>query len=224
MIRKRRYAINEIMTKTLESESRHLTTRKAAELLGVSLRSVQLWAERGHLEFWKTGGGHRRITRDSVERFMRVRQQLGADALPVEEPPARRLEILVVEDEPTLLRLYRLKIASWPMNPRVEVARNGFEALLRIGVHRPDLLITDLYMPEMDGLQMLRMLQAKPEMQSMGIAVVTSLTPEEIAERGGLPAGIPVFHKPIPFASLEALARQKAGELGLMPHDAALPA
>lgn len=43
-----------------------LTTRKAAAMLGVSLRSVQLWCDAGKLTYCLTAGGHRRISRESV--------------------------------------------------------------------------------------------------------------------------------------------------------------
>ncbi|WP_052699743.1 excisionase family DNA-binding protein [Martelella endophytica] len=43
-----------------------LTTANAAELLGVSIRTVQLWVESGQLPSWKTPGGHRRIPRQAV--------------------------------------------------------------------------------------------------------------------------------------------------------------
>lgn len=43
-----------------------LTTAKAAEYLGVSIRTTQLWVESGRLASWKTPGGHRRIPRQAV--------------------------------------------------------------------------------------------------------------------------------------------------------------
>lgn len=48
----------------------YLTTREAAELLGVALRTAQLWVEAGTLRAWKTAGGHRRITRESVNALL----------------------------------------------------------------------------------------------------------------------------------------------------------
>lgn len=47
------------------------STREVAQLLGVSLRTIQLWVDSGILEAWKTAGGHRRITRESVIRLLR---------------------------------------------------------------------------------------------------------------------------------------------------------
>ena len=46
------------------------TSAEAAQLLGVALRTVQLWTEAGLLQGWKTAGGHRRISRESVQRLV----------------------------------------------------------------------------------------------------------------------------------------------------------
>ncbi|MEI4484515.1 MULTISPECIES: excisionase family DNA-binding protein [unclassified Phyllobacterium] len=51
-----------------------LTTAKAAQLLGVSVRTAQLWVENGQLESWKTPGGHRRIKLQSVLNLTEIPQ------------------------------------------------------------------------------------------------------------------------------------------------------
>ena len=200
-----------------------VTTREAAKLLGVALRTVQLWADTGLLSYWKTTGGHRRIPLESVERLLDNREspervfsaQGGSDRPSVtSEAAPKPLRILVVEDEPTLLRLYRLQLTKWSMQPEVNTAANGFEALVRLGQMRPDLLIADLVMPEMDGFQMLHTLYAMPDMDAMEIVVVTGLNADDIARRGGLPEGVLVFPKPIPFAGLEKIAERLAARLG----------
>jgi hypothetical protein len=48
----------------------------------------------------------------------------------------------------------------------------------------------------------------KPLVQGMDILVVTALSPADIADRGGLPAGIESFTKPVPFSQLEQRARR----------------
>jgi excisionase family DNA binding protein len=198
-----------------------VTTREAARLLGVSLRTAQLWAENGLLSCWKTDGGHRRIPRDSVERLLvnRITDQRQIAGAAPDQKEARRdgsargLRILVVEDEPTLLRMYRMQLARWEMKPEITTASNGFEALVRMGNTRPDLLIADLNMPEMDGIQMLHTLRRMPELDAMEVVVVTGLDPEDIARRGGLPDGIPVLPKPIQFTKLEKIAKRIAARL-----------
>jgi CheY-like chemotaxis protein len=85
--------------------------------------------------------------------------------------------------------------------------------LLLIGRHAPDLIITDLAMPEMDGFKMIRRLKSQPAAIRSSIIVVTALTPDEIEHEGGLPNGIPVYPKPIPFVALRPVIEHMAGKL-----------
>lgn len=75
-----------------------------------------------------------------------------------------------------------------------------------IGRAPPDLLVMDLHMPGMDGFRMLREMHASPEISNTNIVVVTGLDAAAIAERGGLPAGVEVLPKPIPFNRLLEIA------------------
>jgi excisionase family DNA binding protein len=203
-----------------------LSTREAAERLGVALRTVQLWVEGGVLPAWKTAGGHRRISRVAVERLIDERSAaLSGESLPRTAPAgtaaadldgqgAGRMQVMVVEDEPDLLRLFTMVIAGWDLPIDVTPASNGFEALLRMGQHCPSLLITDLNMPGMDGFKMIASLRAVGQaFADMEIVVVTALSEADIAHRGGLPAGVRVFHKPVPFDELEALVRDRVATL-----------
>lgn len=188
------------------------TTREAADQLGVSLRTVQLWVDSGVLEAWKTDGGHRRISVTSVERLLRAEAPQPASQAAVPEIPSAsqplagsRLRILVVEDDNTLLKLYRLHIAGWNLPVDVTTAANGYDALVLIGREQPDLMIADLSMPGIDGFQMVRTLTASSFREGMEIAVVTGMEPEDIAAHGGLPPAVRIFQKPVPFKELKAL-------------------
>ena len=186
------------------------TTREAATLLGVSVGTVQLWVENGLLQAWKTAGGHRRVLRDSVNSLLHNKGSKSPDlkVLVTPPPPAapppglRRLRVLVVEDDPLLLRLYQVKISAWPMKPEVSVTDNAMTALMMIGRSGPDLLVTDLQMPGMDGFKMLRVLRETPETRRTRVVVVSGLDAAEIQDRGGLPADVEVLPKPIPFDRL----------------------
>lgn len=187
-----------------------MSTREAAERLGVALRTVQLWVESGVLPAWKTAGGHRRIARSAVEKL--VAERHGAVGAPARE----RMRVLVVEDEPDLLHLYTLVIEDWELPIDLTTARDGFEGLVRLGEGRPDLLITDLMMPGMDGFRMLQSLQQlEPPFPASDIVAVTALGPAEVAARGGLPTGVRALTKPVPFAALESIVRAKLASLGL---------
>lgn len=197
------------MDATTLSPAPTCTTREAAKRLGVSLRTVQLWTESGVLEAWKTAGGHRRVLCSAVDRLISEREEA------VTRPPTPRgaLDILVVEDDPTLLSLYRYNLADTPVPVTVRTASNGYEGLIRLGEQRPDVLVTDLMMPGIDGFQMLRTLTARPEFSAVQVVVVTGLHRADIEARGGLPAGVVVFGKPVPFDRLITLISDRAEAL-----------
>lgn len=192
------------------------TTREAAEVLGVSLRTAQLWVDSGILQAWKTEGGHRRISVDSVEKLMRTgnsAQPGSANGTKAGVPvDLTRLKILVVEDDNTLIKLYRTYIGSWNLPLQISTAMNGYEALMLIGREQPDLMIADLSMPGMDGFQMIRTLAGSSFREGMEIVVVTGMEDEAIAAQGGLPENIKVFHKPIPFVELRAMVEAMMAE------------
>lgn len=179
-----------------------VTSNEAATMLGVALRTIQLWANSGLLECWKTSGGHRRISRDSIEKLKSIRnRQITGSTLSLP-----RMRILVVEDDLNMLRLYRMQLARWELAPQVEFAANGFHGLVLLGSMRPHLLITDLMMPEMNGVQMLSMLRKFPELDNTEIVVVTGLNAEAVFEQQGILDGVTILPKPVPFAELEKIA------------------
>lgn len=183
-----------------------MTTRQAANLLNVSLRTVQLWSESGVLSAWKTAGGHRRISTQSVDKI-RHEQYLAAGP----DPDARKLTIVIVEDDPLYVELYQLKIAAWRLPAVVAVANDGFEALLMIGKLSPQIVIADLGMPGMDGFQMIRSLEENSV--ELELIVITGLSDREIKRSGSLPEKVKVLKKPAPLDELEALLRRKVEEV-----------
>lgn len=202
----------------------YCTTREAAQMLGVSLRTAQLWTESGLLEAWKTEGGHRRISRTSVERLLSspaIDNPFRADEvtptvdLTDKSATTNPFSILIVDDEATLCLVYQMTMARWSMKPEVDTAYDGYEALIRIGLGRPDMLVTDLRMPGLDGFRMIHTLRSQPELADMAIVVVTGLSPDEIESGGGIPDGIPVLPKPIPFEQLHEIACGIAADRGV---------
>ncbi len=189
-----------------------MTTREAGEALGVAVRTVQLWVESGVLPAWRTAGGHRRIARSAVDKLMAERSQ-------VISPPAARneasasqvsaLRLLVIGDDADLPNFLSMAVEGWDFPVEIRTAVNGFEGLLRIGQLHPDMVVTDLNMTGMDGLQMVRSLkQPGSGYEDLCLIVVTALSKDDIAGRGGLPEGTWVFRKPLPFAEIETIARR----------------
>ncbi|CAG9169835.1 response regulator [Cupriavidus pinatubonensis] len=178
---------------------RFYSTRTVAEMLGISLRTVQLWVENGRLPAWKTDGGHRRIPAEIVDRMARAQR----DSADTEIGTAFR--VLLVEDDEHLMEIYRMALES--LTPAVEIfeAHDGYDGLLQIGKYNPHLVILDLLMPGMDGFRLCRAVHAEQEFASTEIVVVTSLDKQAIADRGGVPPRIRIFPKPIPMSLLQSL-------------------
>lgn len=179
-------------------DENYCTTREAANVLGISLRTAQKWLEKGLLDGWKTHGGHRRITRSSI---LRVLQNSGNDKV-----DGYSLAVLIVEDNVELLKLYRVKMSLWPFAASIYSAPNGYEGLLMVGEVTPALLICDLGLPGVNGFQIVRTLATNERYHDMTIVVVSGLPLSEIDAHGGLPPGVELLGKPIDFTRLQAIA------------------
>jgi excisionase family DNA binding protein len=190
------------------------TTTKVAKMFGVTPRTIQMWADSGMIKVTKTLGGHRRITAQEVDRLAR---ELGKKLPGVEPQPAEadvkpavnadgKVRIMIVDDDKDLLKLYQMQIESW-QTPATEVflAHDGYDALLQIGSKKPDIIITDLKMPRMDGGHMINMIQQNPDMDHCQIVVVTGLSKDEIHKNYQLPDNVLVEEKPMPFARIQRL-------------------
>lgn len=72
------------------------------------------------------------------------------------------LNILLVDDNPQFLKAARQLIAALPGVDRIDCASSGADALARAARSRPDLVLTDLTMPHMNGFELIRGLRARP--------------------------------------------------------------
>ena len=92
-----------------------------------------------------------------------------------------RHKILLVDDDPDLLEVYRETFALLPSQPEVHTAPSGARAIAMLEADPYRLLVTDLKMPKMDGLQLLSIVRRKfPELRTV---VLTSVVDEQFRSR-----------------------------------------
>lgn len=92
------------------------------------------------------------------------------------------MKVLVVDDDPTMRRLV-VRLAS--RHPHVEVteADNGVAALAAVEAQRPDLVITDVTMPYLDGLGLLEALRASPKHHDLPVVAVSAISDKALVLR-----------------------------------------
>ena len=173
------------------------STAHLARRLGVSVPTVQRWVDLGHLKAWKTVGGHRRIDAESAENFIRVQmQQRGGEATATAEAVVP-FSVLVVDDNPDDSDLLCALVEIAVPGARIVVAANGFDALIEVGKAMPDLIVTDITMPHMDGVEMIRHLSTQGDARPPAIVAVSSHSAAHVDKLGGLPAGVTLLPKPV---------------------------
>jgi len=175
-------------------------TREAAKILGVSVRTAQLWVENGSLKAWKTPGKHRRILRSSVEALLAERS--GSTT-----PTGTHDDILIVEDEATMQAYYQALFELLRPDVSIRFANDGFAGLVEFGRQQPRLMLVDIDMPGMDGIEMIKALDANVGSE-VAIVVVTGLSLEQVSARGGVPDDVPVFSKPLSADGLQDILQQ----------------
>ena len=190
------------------SDAEFCSTREAADLLGVSIKTAQSWVESGVLHAWKTPGGHRRIQRASVTALLDQRHNVPRSA---SAPAVDRKIVLTVDDDARMHELYAVLIETWHLPVRHVRATSGFEGLLLIGELAPAIVISDLNMPGMDGFRMIQSLRKTRTHEDLKIIIVSGLSAAEIRDRGGIPDGIELFSKPVASDRLERHVRSLLG-------------
>ena len=86
--------------------------------------------------------------------------------------------VLIADDEPYQRILIRETLTEDPEFAFSE-AENGAQALEQARSEQPDLIILDIMMPDMDGLQVCRLLKSDPRLQAIPVIMVTALNKEE---------------------------------------------
>jgi len=103
------------------------------------------------------------------------------EPMAVQEPASDAPTVLFIEDDPLLLKMYETKFKSEGL--RVLAAQDGEEGLRLATNERIDLIILDLMMPKLSGLDMLERLRSQAHGKSHVVIVLTNLTKEDEIKR-----------------------------------------
>jgi excisionase family DNA binding protein len=142
------------------------TSHEVSSLLQMNPTTVIRWIDQGQIKAYRTPGGHRRVCERDLLAFLKsYNMPIPAELTPVEAP-----RFLLVDDDPKFLRALRRGLAKHFAGSEIDTSTNGIEALLKIGTLRPNVVVLDIYMPEVDGIEVCR--KIKENKQTSHVEVV----------------------------------------------------
>jgi excisionase family DNA binding protein len=175
-----------------------LSTIEVADLLGVSRLTINNWVRNQKLNSYTTPGGHYRILKKDLTRFLRKNNC----------PPVKGLEdhldkILIVDDHENILDAVSEMIKACCPGVSVEVANNGFDAGRYILAYEPDLVILDIGMQNPDGFEVCRKVKQDQSTEYIKVIMMTGLHGEDLKDKAFACGADGFLTKPIKLKELE---------------------
>ena len=153
-----------------------ITTSEASKICGVARTTITKWIDQGMLKAFVTPGGHRKIRKEDLTGF------LEKHGINPQKKERQKKRILVVDDNPDDIGL--LEAAFLPASDKYEVyaASSGFQAIYKIGEIKPQIVILDIVMPDMNGFKVCERIKNNPETRDIKVIIVTAY-PDKIKEK-----------------------------------------
>jgi excisionase family DNA binding protein len=153
-----------------------LTLGQAARYLGVAQSTIRKWSDDGRVRAFYTPGGHRRYRRADLESFLAHSGPGGGGAGPV---------VLIVDDDEGLREYVRTRLEA--EGYAVREAASAEAGLQVLEEATPDLVLLDVMMPEVDGWEMLRLVQERHGVGTIPVVMFSGKADapaDEAASRG----------------------------------------
>ncbi len=83
-------------------------------------------------------------------------------------------KVLLIEDDESLRNLYTKHLVNGDF--KVETATDGGDALIKLTQFNPDIIILDIIMPVMDGMEVLKIIKTDPQLKRIPVLMLTSVT------------------------------------------------
>ena len=174
------------MTTHKDANKAYLTPNEVAELLMVAPVTVRSWAQKGLLVAKVTPGGHRRFLKSDVERFVR---ESGATHANVKSCATR---VLIVDDDPLMTTYVHDILENSGLGFVTKIAKNSFEAGVKINTFAPDVVLLNFMLPDIDGFQICSLIKGDVATRHIGvIAIAENMSAENVTRM--LEAGAETF-------------------------------
>ncbi len=149
------------------------TTGEAADVCKVSQQTIIRCFDSGRLKGFRVPGSRfRRIPRDALIAFMKD------NGIPPDLLNNGKSKILVVDDDPEIVELF-VDVLERDGRFEVKTASTGYDAGMMTNEFRPDLIILDYMLPDVNGNVVCRTIRAKPEFATTKIVIVSGVVNQD---------------------------------------------
>jgi excisionase family DNA binding protein len=154
-------------------DNNFFTIPQAAKHCSISRVTLWRWVKSGKVKAFLTPGGQYRIREEDLESF--IQGKMGY--LSVADLTQEEKKILIVDDDPEIQKILASILSL--NNYQTEVASDGLDAGIKIMRFKPDLIILDLYMPQMDGFEVCRRIKENLDHSHIKILILTGYDSRE---------------------------------------------
>lgn len=159
----------------MNDERKPYTTGEIASFCHVTINAVKKWIASGKLMAFRTPGGHFRVNREDfllfIEKYkLEIKDEMFPD----------RKKVLIIDDEEDVITYIKGALEALNMGYIVETAGDGYEALIKVGDFKPELLVLDIRMPKIDGFEVCRRIKGDKSTRDIKILAVTAYGKEDI--------------------------------------------
>ena len=172
------------------------STFDIAKMLEIVPGTVANWIDNGKLKAFNTLGGHRRVSQADLIAFLK------GNSMPIPDVLANasgKKKILIVEDDEKFLKLV-VKAFKTFQDYELLTATDGFQAGQLVEGHKPDLVVLDIMLPDINGFKVCELIKAKNKKTK--VIAITGYDSEDIKKKI-LDAGADAYLiKPFQFKTL----------------------
>ena len=172
------------------------TTGEAAKICKVSQQTIIRCFDNGQLKGFRVPGSRfRRIPRESLYKFMRD------NGIPTDALESGKRKILLVDDDVDLVEMIQ-KVLDEDGRFEVKVAQNGFDAGMMVKEYRPDLIVLDVMLPDINGKEVCHRVRADVSLEDVRIICISGMVEEEKVQELKLAGADDFLHKPFEIDQL----------------------
>ena len=184
------------------------TTGEAAKICKVSQQTIIRCFDNGQLKGFRVPGSRfRRIPREALYKFMKD------NGIPTDALESGKRKVLLVDDDAELVELMN-KVLEEDGRFEVRIASNGFDAGMMVKEYRPDLIVLDVMLPDINGKEVCHRVRADPTLEDVRILCISGMIEEDKIQELRLSGADDFLHKPF---DIEELIDRMCGLLEIEP-------